>query len=116
VEGDAAGITFIFVEGFIGTTGLVIATMCGYGLFELTVSSFFMIQLASICGFLALLCIFISIATGTAGIALSIFNANGAIQTAFSYFVLGQQITNGQTWGIVLALIGACTLSLGEQI
>jgi len=75
-----------------------------------------MMLLASLSAFFSLVMVYYSIATGIAGVALSIFNSNAALQSLFSYFVLGQQITKGQTWGIVLALIGACTLSLGEQI
>jgi len=116
VAGDVVGYTFYFVEGFIGTVCLVITTLCGSGLYELTVSSFFTVELASLAGLASGVLLSYSIATGIAGVALSIFHSNAAIQTAFLYFVLGQQITKGQSWGIVLALVGTCTLTLGEQI
>jgi drug/metabolite transporter (DMT)-like permease len=95
VPGNISGIAFLLVEGLIGTVCLIIYTLMGLGLHEMTTFSFWIMVLASIACYLALILLNYSLAVGLAGVAISIFNTNPAIQTAFSFFALGQNISIG---------------------
>ena len=95
VQGYMAGFTLLMVEGAIGTVCLIVYTLMGYGMHEATVQGFWIISLASVVCFTSLVLLFYSLAVGYAGLAISIFDANPAIQTIVSYYLLGQIITTG---------------------
>jgi len=95
VDGDIAGISFLLVEGALGTLCLVVYTLMGHGLYDLTLHSFGMLMLAGSCVYMALTLFFACIAIGVGGVVISILNCAAALQALFSYFVLGQAIS----WG-----------------
>lgn len=89
VPGDVAGISFLLVEGIIGTLCLIIYTIMGNGLYDLTPSTFWMLMIAGCCVYASLTTLFYCISVGIAGVVVSIFNCAAALQALFSYFVLG---------------------------
>jgi len=109
-------IAYLLIEGVIGTTCLVVLSLCGGGIYDLTLTSFGILVVASLCAFSSLILIQFSIATGVSGVALSIYNSFAAIQTTFSFFALGQQISKAQACGVVCTLLGTCVLSLSGLI
>jgi len=76
------------VEGIIGTICLIVYTGVGYGLHDLSTSSFWMLMLAGILVYTSLIVLFYSVSVGIAGVVVSIFNCAAALQALFSYFVL----------------------------
>ena len=72
--------------------------------------------LAGCLAFTSLVMVNYAIATGLAGVAISVFNTNPTIQVILSLVFLGQLVTPGQITGMVLALVGAVILSLGEML
>ena len=79
VNGDISGMFFLLVEGTIGTVCLIITTIMGSGLHDMTGESFTMIMIAGILAFAALVMLNYAISIGLAGVAISIFNTNAAI-------------------------------------
>ena len=77
---------------------------------------FGMIWLAGLCAYISFLLLNYCLEFGLAGVAISITNTSAAIQVALSSIFLHQLISTGQIIGIVLALIGATILALGDMI
>lgn len=78
VNGDINGMFFLLVEGVTGTVCLIVTTLGGGGLYELTKESFWMVMLAGVFAFLAILMISIAV-TIRAGVSLAIFNLNAPL-------------------------------------
>ena len=79
VNGDISGMFFLLVEGTIGTICLIVTTLQGSGLHEMTGDSFGMIMIAGVLAFTALMLLNYSISIGLAGVSISTFNTNPAI-------------------------------------
>lgn len=116
VNGDITGMFFLLVEGTIGTICLIVTTASGQGLHELSTASIGMMAIAGVLAFSALIMVNYSISIGIAGVAISIFNVNPCIHVLISSIFLRQVITTGQVAGVVLAIFGACILSVGDMI
>ena len=116
VNGDISGMFFLLVEGFIGTVCLIITTLNGGGLYEISGYSFGMSLFAGFCGFIALVMMNYAAAIGLAGVAVAIFSANGALHVVVSYFFLHQIITQGQVIGVLVALAGGVLLSVADYL
>ena len=72
--------------------------------------------LAGICAFLSLTVLNYAVSIGVAGVAISIFNCSAAIHVIISSLFLGQFITGGQVLGVVLALVGATIMTVGDMV
>ena len=83
-------LAMLFIYGIYGTVCLLITTICGQGLFNMSVSTIFTVILAGIFLHTALSLNMIAIAIGNAGIATSIFSSCCGIQAAGAYFFLHQ--------------------------
>jgi len=114
VEGDITGIYYMLVEGTLGTICLVATTLCGSGLHELTPASFCLLTIAAFFAFTGIIIANYAISQGVAGVVLAIFNANASIHVVLSAVFLKQAITIQQGLGVVLCLLGACLVSLGD--
>ena len=114
--GDISGVFFFTIEGFLGTVCLIVTTLMGSGLHELSTASIFTLLGAAAMAFSALVCLTYSISTGNVAISVSIFNSSAAIQALLSSLFLGQLITSWQVVGIVVCLFGACTCSVGDMV
>ena len=68
VNGDFSGIIFLFVEGIIGTSCLIVTTLAGTGLHLMTYSGFGLIMIAGLSAFTALVILNYTCAVGSAGI------------------------------------------------
>ena len=79
INGDLSGIYFLLVEGTIGTVSLLISTLLGKGLYLLSLESFFMVILAGLLAYIAIVIINFAISIGLAGVVISIFNTNASI-------------------------------------
>ena len=89
VDGGHAGITFLFFEGLIGTTILLISTaFTDGGLHILTWEDIAADTAASTFGFAAVTLLQVSVATGLAGLAICIYNTNTVFLTALAFVVL----------------------------
>lgn len=116
IYGNITGLFFMLTEGSIGTVCLLVTSFGGAGLLDLTMSSIGMLALASLLNFTAMIMLNFAIASGVAGVAISIFNTNASIQCVLSSSFLKQIITKGQIAGVVLSLFGASILSIGDMI
>ena len=116
INGDISGMFFLLVEGLIGTACLIITTAQGSGLHELSSKVFLMVMVAGLLAFAALMCVNYAIAKGIAGVAISVFNTNASIQVILSSLFLRQAISFWQIVGVVLSLVGACILTIGDTI
>lgn len=88
VNGDVSGMFFLFVEGLIGSICLIVTTAQGEGLYEMDLAGFLLVLIAGLFAFTGLMLLNYSIATGLAGVAISIFNTNPSIQCIFSSIFL----------------------------
>lgn len=79
VNGDISGMFFLLVEGTIGTICLIVTTLQGSGLHDMTGPSFTMIMIAGVLAFTSLMLLNFSISIGLAGVSISTFNTNPAI-------------------------------------
>ena len=95
INGDVSGMCFLLVEGIVGTLCLLITTLQGNGIHELSPKSFAMSLLAGCLTFTSLVMLNFSIAKGLAGVAISVFNTNPTIQVILSLIFLGQTVTPG---------------------
>ena len=86
VAGDYLGASFLLFEGLAGS--LCLLGSVGLQDFHMSAHDFWFAMLAGVCGFVAISLLQYSVATGVAGIALSIFNMNAAFFTAMCYFFL----------------------------
>ena len=95
INGDVSGMFFLLVEGTIGTTCLIITTVQGSGLHELNSKVIGMVIITGLLAFTSLVCVNYAVAKGLAGVAISIFNTNSAIQVILSSIFLHQAISMG---------------------
>ena len=116
VPGNITGVFFMLNEGVLGTICLIIQSTTGAGIRELDASSIGMLALSAVFNFSSLVIANFSIASGIAGVAISIFNTNASLQCVLSSVFLKQVITIGQIIGVVTSLLGACTLGVGDMI
>ena len=86
---------YLLVEGTLGTTALIIMSICGYGIFVMDWMSIVMMIIAALFLYTSVVLLNYSIGIGLVGVSVSIFNSNAAIHTAISYFALHQQISKG---------------------
>ena len=106
----------MFIDGVIGTICLAITSARGSGIYDMSHKGFWMIWLAGLCAYINFLLTNYCLEFGLAGVAISIINTSAAIQVALSSIFLHQLISTGQIIGIILALIGATILALGDMI
>lgn len=88
VNGDITGNFFLLVEGLVGTICLIVTTYSGSGLHDMSVAGFWMIMIAGVLAFTALILVNYSIATGLAGVSIALFNTNATIQVVLSSIFL----------------------------
>mmetsp|Transcript_19026 Transcript_19026/g.25745 ORF Transcript_19026/g.25745 Transcript_19026/m.25745 type:complete len:101 (-) Transcript_19026:196-498(-) len=84
IFGNITGLFFMLTEGTVGTFCLLITTLAGSGLHELSFASFWMLLLGGLLAFSALIIMNFAIASGNAGVAISIFNVNPSLQVILS--------------------------------
>ena len=94
-HGAKVGMAFLFVEGTIGTICLIVLSIMGNGIFEMSGLSIVLMIISALFLYTSLVLLNYSIGIGLVGVAVSLFNSNAAIHTAISYFALHQQITKG---------------------
>ena len=116
VPGNITGVFFMLIEGTLGTICLIIFTATGSGIKALESSSIGMLALSAVFNFSSLVIANYTIAKGIAGVAISIFNTNASLQCVLSSVFLKQIITAGQITGVVISVLGACTLGVGDMI
>ncbi len=73
-----------------------------------------MMFIAGVFAFSSLVMLNYSISAGIAGVSISIFNINPCVHVLISSIFLRQLITPGQIAGVVLAMIGAGIMSIGD--
>ena len=115
VNGDISGIAFLFVEGIIGSICLIVTSLQGDGVHLLDSKSHVLMAVAGACGFSSLVILNYAISIGLAGVTISIFNLNAVFHVFLSSIFLHQVISNWQIAGVAIALVGACTLSVGDM-
>ena len=115
VGGDVSGIAMQLVESTLGTICLIITTFQGKGLNELGDSSHLVILIASVAAFTALVISNYTVADGIGGVAASIFSTSAIILVILSSIFLDQVISNGQIAGVLLCLLGASVLFMGDM-
>ena len=93
INGDISGTFFMLTEGIIGTVCLIITSIAGSGIHEMTGESFGMIILAACFAFSGIVIANFACSIGIAGIVLSIFNANAAIHVVMSAVFLNQKMS-----------------------
>ena len=116
VNGDISGIAFLFVEGIIGSVCLLVTSLQGDGVHLLDMKAHFLMAIAGACGFSALVILNYAISIGLAGVTISIFNLNAVVHVLLSSIFLHQIISNLQIAGVVIAVVGACMLSMGDML
>ena len=116
VAGDVSGIAMQLVESTLGTICLVITTFQGKGINELAGASYHNILIASVTAFIALVISNYSVADGIGGVAASIFSTNAMILVILSSIFLHQVISNGQIVGVLLCLVGASVIFMGDML
>ena len=116
VPGDVTGTYFLLFEGALGTVCLVILTLMGGGVHELSLASFGFLILAAVFLFIAIILANYTISIGIAGVVLAILNTNAAIHVVLSSLFLSQDISSWQIAAVVVTIVGACMVSLGDII
>lgn len=84
IFGQKTGLFFMLTEGTIGTVCLIVTSAGGSGLHDLGLNSIGMLAIASLFNFSAMIMLNFAIASGVAGVAISIFNTNSSIQCILS--------------------------------
>ena len=79
INGDVSGMFFLLVEGVLGIACLIVTTLQGSGLHELSNKALLMVLIAGFFAFSALIIFNYSLSKGLAGVAISIFNTSPAI-------------------------------------
>lgn len=104
----------LFVDGLIGSVYLLIQ--------HLTIEDFITMELfipgvlAGIVAGVGTFLINYSISVGIAGPASAMANLAAVFQTILDYFILGQSLNLLQSFGLVVGLIGALTLAIGDTV
>lgn len=115
-DGRLVGFSFLFVMGIVGSLCLAISTIAGQGLMVISMADFWYMMAGGVCGVTAISLFQYSISQGSAGIASAIFNTNSAFFTALCFFLLDQALSNWQITGIVITLLGACFMSINDEV
>ena len=89
ISGDISSPYILLIEGTIGTVCLVITTLSGSGLHELSSGSFWFLMLATFFLYTAIIMANYTISIGIAGVVLSILNSNAALHVVLSAIFLG---------------------------
>ena len=104
----------LFVDGFIGTIGLLIQLKI-YGNF-LTTEVFLYGLFAGILATIGIAMINYSISVGVSGPASALSNLSTIVQTLLDYFILGQGIGILQILGLISGILGAVVLAIGMEV
>jgi|JI9StandDraft_2_1071091.scaffolds.fasta_scaffold137260_1 drug/metabolite transporter (DMT)-like permease len=116
VSGEVSGFFYIFFEGIIGSTCLLLWTLTGSGVFNLAPGSIILLLLAGFAQAGGIVLLDYSISIGNAGVCFSISYSNAAIQAVFTFLLFGQDLTFDQMLGIGISLGGACILALSDKL
>ena len=116
VEGEAGAQIVLLFDGIYGLIMLAVLTWMGEGLQLVD----WMVASETIVGgigtSIALVFVNYGIANGIAGIAFSIANSFPAWHAIFNWLILGQILSTGQLFGIILAVLGGVILSIHDYI
>lgn len=116
VEGEAGAQIVLLFDGIYGLIMLTVLTAIGEGvqLVDWKIASETII--GGIGTSIALVFVNYGIANGIAGIAFSIANSFPAWHAIFNWLILGQILSTGQLFGIILAVLGGLILSIHDYI
>lgn len=73
-------------------------------------------MLAAFFLFIAIIIVNFTISVGIAGVVLAILNTNAAIHVVLSAIFLAQDISSWQIGAVIVTIIGACIVSLGDLV
>jgi drug/metabolite transporter (DMT)-like permease len=115
IDGISASSIFLMTDGLIGGIVGLLITLGGGGYASFPVSY---IILGLVSGCLAgtgVLCLNISIMDGLAGPAVAMANLSAVIQALLDWGFLGQQPSLFETLGLIVAIIGAIVMAIGDD-
>ena len=116
VAGEVAGMFYMLVEGCIGTVCMVVTTLQGSGLHELSLGSRGMLVIAACFAYAGIVTANYSVSVGVSGIVIAIYNANCFVHVLLSAIFLRQTITAIQILGVLVLIVGAFFISVGDMV
>lgn len=115
IDGVSASTIFLMCDGVAGGVIGIILTVTGGGYSHFIAGHIVLGIISGAVAGIGVICLNISISTGIAGPAFAIANVCSVIQAFADWGFLGQEPTSLEWLGLVLALLGATIMSIGDD-